>query len=178
MSATRKRNGRFKVGDWVAFPYGTRNLIAQVAEARGPLGVNRRHLYRILVPSESGEPDSFEMPDDELAAAGPPDKTAVIRYLKEGGLVEMLRSNLNGGRQQPKVWLTYTSRGNITHTFIAERGMLGGATVPFFALYQGSVFAGKREEVVEFLASFGLNRNEAQEILAAVGIANASQERG
>jgi hypothetical protein len=110
MSATRKKNGRFKVGDWVAFPYGTRNLIAQVAEARGPLGVNRRHLYRILVPSESGEPDSFEMPDDELAAAGPPDKTAIIRYLKEGGLVEMLRSNLNGGRHQPKVWLTCTSR--------------------------------------------------------------------
>src|SRR5947209_3027980 len=119
MSAIRKKNGRFKVGDWVAFPYGNKDLIAQVVEERGPLGINRRHLYRILVPRESGEPDSFEMPEDELAAAAPPDKAAIIQYLKEGGLVEMLQSNLSAGRDQPRVWLTYTPRGQISHTFIA-----------------------------------------------------------
>src|SRR6266849_3466680 len=105
MSTTKKNNGRFKVGDWVAFPYGNKNLIAQVVEARGPLGINRRHLYRILVPREFDEPDSFEMPEDELAAAAPPDKPAIIQYLKGGGLEEMLRSHLSGGREQPKVWL-------------------------------------------------------------------------
>ena len=38
MNAIRNKRGRFKVGDWVAFPYGTRNLVAQVVEAvRGRL---------------------------------------------------------------------------------------------------------------------------------------------
>jgi hypothetical protein len=171
MSGARKKNGRFKVGDWVAFPYGNKDPIAQVIEARGPLGINQRHLYRILVPRESGEPDSFEMPEDELAAAAPLGKAAIMDYLKAGGLVEILRSNLSGGRDQPKVWLSYTPRGKISHTFLAERGMIGGATVPFFALHEGSVSAGKADEVVRFLESFGLNRAEAQEILTAIGTA-------
>jgi hypothetical protein len=72
MSTTKKTASRFKVGDWVSFRYGTQNLIAQVIEARGPLGVKGRHLYRICMATESGEPDSFELPEDELHPASPP----------------------------------------------------------------------------------------------------------
>src|SRR5438105_1910094 len=107
MSATSVDRGRFKVGDWVTFLYGTSNLIAQVIEARGPLGVNQRQIYRIRIFRESEEPDSFELPEDELSAVSRPDKAAIMTYLKEGGLVEILRSNLGGGRNPPKAWLTY-----------------------------------------------------------------------
>jgi hypothetical protein len=171
MNATQKKATRFKVGDWVSFLYGTKNLIAQVMEERGPLGMNRRHLYRIRVPRDNGEPDAFEMPEDELEAASPPNKEAIIRYLKEGGLVAILRANLGGGRRQPKAWLTYTPRGAVSHTFSPECGVVGGVTVPFFALHEEKVFVGKENEVIGFLASLGLNRAEAEEVVAAVGTA-------
>jgi hypothetical protein len=171
MTATSKASGRFKVGDWVTFPYGTRNLIAQVVEERGPLGIRGRHLYRIRPAGETESPDSFEMPEDELAAATPPDKNSVVTYLKRGGLVAILSSNLNGGPHQPRAWLTYTRRGELIHTFSPDRGVVGGATVPFFALHQGKVFAGKEGEVLTFLRSFGLNHPEAQDIIGAVGTA-------
>ncbi len=80
-------------------------------------------------------------------------------------------TDLGGGKDQPKVWLTYTPRGRVTHTFVRERGMVGGASVPFFALHEDRVFVGKKEVVAKFLASFGLNRAEAEQVIAAVGTA-------
>ena len=168
---TIKESGRFSVRDWVAFRYGARNLIAQVVENRGPLGVNRRHLYRVRVAGESGDLDSFEMPEDELEAATPPDRAAIVRYLQEGGLVAILRSNLGGGPEQPRVWLTYTPRGELTHTFQSVCGLVGGSTVPFFALHEGRVFRGKEEDVIRFLGSFGLDRAAAEGVIRVVGTA-------
>lgn len=171
MSTTKKASGRFKVGDWVSFPYGARTVTAQVIEERGPIGVNRRRLYRIRLDRESTEPDAFEMPEDELENVPPPFPAAIMNYMKEGGLVDILRSNLGGGRNQPRAWLTYTPRGEVTHTLEAGRGVIGGSVVPFFALHEDKVFAGKENEVVAFLASFGLNRAEAKEVVSAVGTA-------
>ena len=169
MSTTKKASNRFKVGDWVSFQYGTADVMAQVIETRGPLGRNHRHIYRIAIARDADEPDAFEMPEDELERVSPPDKDSVIKYLSEGGLVEILRSNLGGSKDEPKAWLTYTPRGRVTHTFVPERGMLGGATVPFFALHERKVFAGKKDQVTSFLASFGLDCAEAEQVIAAVG---------
>jgi len=171
MSTIKNQRARFKVGDWVAFLYGTRNLFAQIIEARGPLGINRRHLYGIRVAGETDEPDCFEVPEDALTAVTSPDKAAIIKYLKEGGLVAMLRSNLGERGVQPKVWLTYARRGEVTHTFLPERGVVGGAAVPYFALHEDKVFTGKEGMVIDYLTRFGLDPTEAQEIVAAVGTA-------
>jgi len=67
-AATKKTGAQFK------FLYGTRNVIAAVIEARGPLGIKGRHLYRIRLGRKAAEPDSFELPEDELQPASPPDK--------------------------------------------------------------------------------------------------------
>lgn len=171
MKTCSKRAGRFRVGDWVSFRYGIRSVVAQVVETRGPLGVNQRPLYRIQVAGDSSDPDSFEMPEDELDAAVPPDREAVLNYLKEGGLVAILRSNLAGGRNPPRAWLTYTQKGELAHTFMPELGVLGGETVPFFALQEDRVFSAKKDEVVGFLTSFGLERNDAEAVVAAIGTA-------
>ncbi len=171
MTTAKKQSGPFKVGEWVQFQYGTWNPIAQVIEARGPLGANRRHLYRIRLDREAEEPDSFELPEDALQAVPVPDKPAIMAYLKNGGLVKILHANLGGGQNQPKVWLTYTPQGAVTHTFNAERGMIGGAKVPFFALHEKKVFTAKQEEVIAFLAKFGLTRAEADKVLRSVGTA-------
>jgi hypothetical protein len=166
----RKKTGRFKVGDWVTFPYGIRNTRAQVIEERGPLGVKGRHICRVRLADET-ELDAFEMPEDELQPVPPPDKAAVMKYLKEGGLEAILRSNFAGEPKQPKVWLTYTPEGDLTPTSLAVRGVGGGGRVPFFALHKGLAFTGKPDEVLTFLGSFGLTRSEAEEVLSSVGAA-------
>ena len=68
-------------------------------------------------------------------------------------------------------WLTYKPRGGVTHTFAAERGVVGGSAVPYFALHEEKGFGGKADEVVAFLGSFGLARTEAEDVVAAVGTA-------
>jgi hypothetical protein len=106
-----------------------------------------------------------------MEAASPPDKEAIINYLKEGGLVAILFGNLEKKREQPKAWLTYKRRGGVTHTFLAERGVVGGAPIPYFALHEEKVYTGKKEEVAAFLTSFGLSRAEAEDVISAVGTA-------
>jgi hypothetical protein len=162
---------RFRVGDWVTFLYGPGNVFAQVIEDRGPLGVNRRRLYGVRLDRGAEEPDFIEIPEDDLEAASPPNTEAVFRYFAQGGLVSILRANLSGGRNQPRAWLTFTPRGDLAHTFTQESGVVGGAKVPFFALHEDKVFAGKRDEVVAFLTSFGLSRREAEEVVSSVGTA-------
>ena len=78
MSKTRKPKPRFKVGDWVTFPYGTRNATAQIIEDRGPIGVKGRRLYRIEIHFDDREPSRFEMPEDDLKASEPHSKTAPV----------------------------------------------------------------------------------------------------
>ena len=135
MSTAHRQEARFRVGDWISFRYGPRQVWAQVIEDRGPLGVNGRRLYRVRMDQESGESVAFEVTEDDLTPAQP-DRTEIIDYLTRGGLLQILRSNLGGGPRQPRVWLTFNPHGRLSHTFTAERGLVGGATVPFFALHE------------------------------------------
>jgi hypothetical protein len=171
MSTAETRRRRFRVGDWVCFLYGTRKAFAQVIEDRGPLGYKGRHLYRISILNELAEPNLFEMPEEDLEPAAEPSRTAVIEFLKGGGLVSMLQANLVRGKEPPRAWLSYTSRGEITHTLVRERGVLGGAAIPYFALHEEKVFTGKKGEVLKFLEDFGLTPAEAEQVVAAVGTA-------
>jgi hypothetical protein len=75
MGTTRKKAALFRVGDWVTFRYGAGDVTAQVIEDRGPLGVNGRRLYRVRLTRDFAEPDSFELPEEELAAASPIGRT-------------------------------------------------------------------------------------------------------
>ena len=91
----------------------------------------RRHLFQIDIPMDPFEPMSVELPADEIEAIPPGaevtrpiDKQRVIDYLVNGGLISILRSNLSGGKNQPRVWLCLDQLGNVTHTFILERGVI------------------------------------------------------
>jgi hypothetical protein len=119
---------------------------------------------------DGGESVAFEMPENELEPAEVPDKAAVVRYLKEGGLVAMLQTNLVAG-QQPRASLALDPAGNLAYTLAPERSLLGGAEVPFFAVREGKVYGPKREEVIGFLTAFGLSRAEAADVVRAVGTA-------
>lgn len=175
MSAVKAKPPRFRLGDWVTFRYGVRPVFAQIIEDRGPLGAGRRRLYRIRFDQELNEPIEFEMPEDEMEKVVP-NKAAILRYLEQGGLVEILQSNLQGGKNQPRAWLTLSPRGEVSYTNTPERGLIGsGAVVPFWALHENKVFPPKREVVLDLLSSFGLTRGEAEGVIEAVGTAGPSE---
>ena len=132
------------VGDSVRVPVGHGKAAGIVTEDRGPIGKGGRHLYQIEVAMDPFDSITVELPEEEFetnALANHSDTLTseeIVDYLKSGGLIAILRTNL-GGRNQPQVWLCRDSLGNLTHTFIKERGLIGGETVPFFTVPQGRV---------------------------------------
>ena len=167
MSIAQRKTPRFKVGEWVSFHYGPQEVWAQVIEDRGALGVNHRRLYRVRLDEEFADPVAFEVPEDDLVSAQL-DQKAVVDYLTNGGLLSILRSNVGGGRDQPRAWLTFDRRGRVTHTFNEERGLIGGATVPFFALQGNAIFTPKEQEIVKFLSSFGLSVPDVEKLIRSI----------
>ena len=122
------------------------------------------------------DPTTYEVSEDEIEAlAQEPevtlDKAKIREYLSHGGLISILRSNLQGGRNQPRVWLRPDNVGNVTHTFDRGRGIVGGETVPFGVVHDDRVFTPKQDEVLSFLRSFGLSDDDIQDVLSSVGVA-------
>jgi hypothetical protein len=165
-----------RVHDRVRVRLGGRPVDAFVIEDRGWIGVGGRRLLVLEVPADPLEPMTLEVPEDELelsdqggttkaVAAGP-----AVEYLKHGGLIAILRAN-SGGRSQPRVWLRYDSLGNVTHTFIHAPGLVGGATIPFFACHDDKIFTPKTDEVRSFLKTFNLDDQQVAEVIKAVGTA-------
>lgn len=167
--------GPFSVGDKVCFTIGTRAVRGVIVEDRGPIGVRKAHIYRVQVPNDPYEDEFTEMPEDVLSPSddsiAPLPNSAIIQYLIHGGLTQILRSNGSGGKNASQVWLTRDSLGNVVHTFAAERGLVGGAPVPFLALHGSRIFKPKLEEVIDYLTTFGLSRDDARRVAGAVGTA-------
>lgn len=165
------------VGDSVRVPIGHGKAAGIVTEDRGPIGVGGRHLYQVEVAMDPFDSMTVELPEDEFEVdtesnrPKPLAREEIVDYLKWGGLIAILRSNL-GGKNQPQVWLCRDSLGNLTHTFSEERGLIGGETVPFFTVHQGRVFKPKENQVLSYLMkSFHLHEDDAREVLNSVGVA-------
>lgn len=175
MTTKKERRGRFRVGDRVRFNAGLRSVAGRIIEDRGPLGVGRRHLYRVEVPYDPDESEIMMAAENELevddSEPAPLRREEILDYLKGGGLLRMLHADILTQGYQPLVWITRNHHGRLTHTFHAERGMIGGVGIPRGALYEMRVYAPKRDEVVVFLAGFGLDRREADEVIRAIGTA-------
>jgi hypothetical protein len=167
----------FHVGDQVKVDFGRRTMTGTIVEDRGLIGIQGRRLFRVSIPTDPFEPMTLELPEDEMEpvptgeSAKPMDKTKVMDYLVHGGLSSILRANLSGGRGEPRVWLCHDQLENVTHTFSADRGVVGGEHIPFFALHGTKVFTPKREAVLSFVESFGMNRRDAEKVVSEVGTA-------
>jgi hypothetical protein len=163
------------VGDTVSVTLGTTELQGVVIDDRGPIGAGGVHIFRIRVPNDPYEDDVFEAPEDALAPAkkqiGPIPRQQAVSYLEHGGLVQILKSSMSGGGNQPRVWLRRDTSGNVVHTFAGERGEVGGETAPVSALYGDRVFTPKLGDVLKFLSTFGLTESEAKRVVDKIGTA-------
>ena len=67
-SATTKKRPppRVRVGDRVRFRVGTREIVAEVVEDRGYIGVNGRHAVAVSFVGDDGEVEKLDWPADEL----------------------------------------------------------------------------------------------------------------
>lgn len=176
------------MGDWVSFLYGGQWLVGQVLDQPSPGGSPHR-LYRIsldpaepnayelaaafdegLGPEASLGPRTLQFKDEQLEPAPLPDKAAICTYLRYGGLLAMLDANLVPDRPLRQAWITFAHESwRLAHTFTADRGIVGGATVPFSAVRDNKVLDSKKQEVIEFLTSFGLSAADAEDVLHDVG---------
>lgn len=176
MTATRQR-GRYRIGDRVEIDMGNRRLTGFVVEDLGGVGMNGRRMLEIELPMDPHEPMRLTIPEEEIVGPAngeglePLSSDEIVEYLVNGGLIAILRSNLGGGKNQPKAWLCRNQLGSVTHTFLPERGLVGGEPVPFFAIHDSKVFTPKEEVVRTFIESFGLSAAEAKRVLGEVGTA-------
>ncbi len=69
MSSATKSVPRFRVGEWVMFPFGTRKVLAKVIEDRGPIGYRGRRLYGVRLDRDDPDPMTTEVPEENLEAA-------------------------------------------------------------------------------------------------------------
>lgn len=62
----------------MTFRFGTRIAVVREIEDRGRIGVQWRRLFRIELTWRDGEPDRFEMPEEEMTTAPRPTNAATI----------------------------------------------------------------------------------------------------
>lgn len=168
-----------QIGDRVKIDFGRRQLTGAVVEDRGAIGVQGRRIFVVSVPMDPMDPMLVELPEDEFEPLSPElmnrpilDKQMIISYLSNGGLIAILQSNTSGGRNHPGAWLCLDTLGSVTHTFVPERGVIGGQAIPFSASHNGKIFKPRREDVEKFVQSFGLNHQEAQQVVSNLGTAS------
>lgn len=168
----RPKSQRLRVGDHVWVPMGRGKTRSLVVEDRGNIGFGGRQLVRVRVPMDPYEPNFVERGAEDLELADEPPaapaKEEVVGYLKRAGLLSMLRAESEV--QQPRVWLCPNSLGDVTHTFYQDHGVLGGQPVPARALLGRKIHEPRRADVVSFLRGFGLSKDEADEVIDAVGV--------
>jgi hypothetical protein len=180
---TRKPKAKFEVGDHVRLDFLTYKVRGTIVEDRGPFGVDGCRQYTVSVPSDPFEPDLHMVSEFEIeldvAPPAPLEKAEILRYLKNCGLIGILMSNPSPeGPRDPRVWLCRDHLENVIHTFAAERGLVGGAIVPFAAFWGSHhIQAHKRDEVAAYLLTFGLTPEEAEDVIRAVGVAPVKKPR-
>jgi len=117
------------------------------------------------------DPMEFELPENEIqpdtGIDNPLTSEEVKQYLANGGLLLILSAGSDGSSS--RVWLRRDTLGNVTHTFVEERGMVGGAAIPPRAESDGKIFTPLRQKVVQFVRSFDLTEKEANSVVDRVG---------
>ncbi len=173
----------FRIGDCVRLNFGGNKVTGIVVLERGPFGTGGRHLYRVEIPADPYDPIPVELSEEGMELIPPGSEPAptishahILQFMVEYGLVSLLYTSLNG-RDPSRVWLCLDTLGNVTHTFKPDRSIVGGQVPPLNALDDDKIIPSKRQEVVDFVTSFGLTPEEAEKVVEAVGVAKPTARR-
>ncbi len=173
----------YRIGDRVRFQFPGYSVWGTIVEDRGPFGVGGRRQYTVSVPSDPFEPSRYMVSEDRLEPDREPPtplaKAEILRFLENSGLIRILMTNPSpDGPRDPRVWLCRDQAGDVTHTLVPERGMVGGAPVPYAAFWgSDGIRAEKRDEVATYLLTFGLTHPEAENLIRVVGVYPAKKPR-
>jgi hypothetical protein len=74
---------KFKVGDWVSYPWSPKLGLAKVIEVGGPLAPGGEEVYRLRLVEDWGEVREFYRRESELQLAEPPEREPVPRSEEE-----------------------------------------------------------------------------------------------
>jgi hypothetical protein len=162
------------VGDKVWIPLVAGRVCGTITEDRGALGADGSRLFRVVVPDDPYQSDEFTVQEEEITPLAPAELATlqkklsaadITEYFIGGGLVAILVRN-----SPERVWLRRDTNGNIAFTYIEDYGIVGGRPAPQFALFGESIFEPQKNDVVEFIRSFGLSRQQAEQVIHAVGV--------
>jgi hypothetical protein len=165
----------FKVGDKVTVPVPLGRAFGTVIEDRGRLGQGGKRLFRVSVPNHPYSTDVFLVDEEEIRHVTQEeqatfeehlDPEAIKEFLVQGGLISLLVRNT----PEP-VWLRRGPRNTVTYTFVEGYSSTGGVPPPMYSLHGERIFSGRREAVVDFIKSFGLSNEGAEEVVREVGVA-------
>ena len=176
-----KAPAKFRVGERVQFGYRGRPVWGTIMEDRGPIGVNGRRLYRISMPMDPQEPEDHIRAEEELKpdslSSGALTKSEIVDFLKGRALLEILLSH-SPERPDRRAWLCRGPRGDVTYTFSANRGQIGGLLIPESTVRLGLwIEERKKNDVAAFLLGFGLSPEEAMDVIMAIGVSQAKKDR-
>ena len=85
MAKQKPKPTKFKVGDWVNYPWSPEPGLAKVIEIRGPLAPGGEQVYRLRRVFDWGEVREFERLESDLQLADPPEREPVPRPEEEWG---------------------------------------------------------------------------------------------
>jgi hypothetical protein len=85
MSKQKPQPTKFKVGDWVSYPFSPTPGLAKVIEVRGPLAPGGEQVYRLRMVEVWGEVREFERRESMLQLAEPPEREPTARPPEEWG---------------------------------------------------------------------------------------------
>jgi hypothetical protein len=162
------------VGDKVWIPLVAGRICGTITEDRGPLGADGSRLFRVVVPNDPYQSDEFTVQEEEITPLAPAELATLQKKLSTGDIAQFL---ISGGliailvRNSPeRVWLRRDANGNIAFTYVEDYGVVGGRPAPQFALFGESIFEPQKNSVLDFIRSFGLNRQQAEQVIDAVGV--------
>ena len=167
---------KIRVGDRVAFDWVFNHLVGIVVEITAPILPGKKRLIRVSVPNDPYEEETYPITIDDISAVGDeiPTPEAITNAEAFDYIQNSLLSIIYAGYDEhryARVWLKREhGNGFLTHTYVPDRGMLGGGGVPYDVLWNNKLKQSRLDEVRTFLKSFQLAHEQVESIIHKIGI--------
>jgi len=92
---------------------------------------------------------------------------SLVDYFANGALLNILGTS--SGPHPPLVWVTAQPDGSFRYGFTQDPNSVGGQSAPFGTVHEEKIFLPKKEQVIEYLQTFGLSKADAELVALRIG---------